>query len=126
MAAIDPNVFRTTLTAELREAWRTLRTAHPGERFYSFGLYTAPCAEYLMVTASTEEGLARVTAKYVGKQGGDAALQQASLRWPPADSPLHVEGDGLLPKSGALRDAGPDPYEDSPAGEAAVTLVFES
>lgn len=126
MPAIDAKRFRATLTDELRAAWRALRAAHAGERFYSFGLYTAPCAEYLTVTASTEEGLARATAAYVGKRGGVPALRQASLRWSPADSPLHVEGDGLLPKSGALRDAGPDPYDDSPAGAAAVKLVFES
>lgn len=126
MAAIDAKRFRATLTDELRAAWRALRAAHAGERFYAFGLYTAPCAEYLMVTAATEEGLARATAAAVGKRGGDPALRQASLRWSPADSPLHAEGDGLLPKSGALRDAGPDPYDDSPAGEAAVKLVFES
>jgi hypothetical protein len=112
MAAIDAKRFRATLTDELRAAWRALRGAHAGERFYAFGLYTAPCAEYLMVTASSEEGLARATAAAVGKRGGDP--------------PLHAEGDGLLPKSGALRDDGPDPYDDSPEGEAAVKLVFDS
>jgi hypothetical protein len=125
MAAIDARRFRVTLTDELRAAWRALRAAHAGERFYSFGLYTAPCAEYLTVTAGTEEGLARATAAAVGKRGGDPALRRASLRWSLADSPLHAEGDGLLPKSGALRDAGPDPYDDSPEGQAAVKLVFD-
>ena len=126
MPAIDRTLFRTTLTGELREAWRTLKAAHPRERFYSFGLYTAALAEYLMVTASTEEGLSLVTNRYVQKYGGDPVLRRVSLRWFPGDSPLHLEGGGLLPRSTALRDAGPDPYDDTPEAEAAVSLVFET
>jgi hypothetical protein len=125
MTAIDRALLRTTLTEELREAWRTLTQRHPGERFYSFGFYTAALAEYLMVTASTEEGLARVTAEYVQRDGGDPALRRMALRWSAGDSPLHDECADLLPSSTALRDAGPDPYDDSPEGDAAVSLVYE-
>jgi hypothetical protein len=124
MTVLNRDEFRMTLTEEVRKAWATLRAAHPGERFYSFGIYTAPRAEYLMVTASTEEGLARATAECVRKYGGDPALRAVSLRWSPCDSPLHSEGE-LLPQSTALRDAGPDPYEDSPEADGAVALVFE-
>jgi hypothetical protein len=122
---LDRQLFARTLTDELREAWRALRAAHPGERFYSFGFYTAALAEYLMVTASSEEGLSRVTAEYVQRDGGDPELRRASLRWSPGDSPLHLEGEGLLPRSTALRDAGPDPYEDSPEADETVSLVYE-
>jgi hypothetical protein len=124
--AIDRTLFQATLKEEIREAWRTLKAAHPSEHFYSFGLYTAACAEYLMVTAGTEEGLSLVTETYVQKYGGDPALRRVSLRWFQGDSPLHLEGEDLLPRSTALRDAGPDPYDDSPEGQAAVTLVFET
>jgi hypothetical protein len=124
MAAIDPTLFRATLADEMRAAWRALNATHAKERFYSFGLYTAPCAEYLMVTAGTEEGLARATDEYLAKYGGDPALRRASLRWSFADSPLHAEGEALLPRSSALRDAGPDPYEGSAESDAAIALVF--
>lgn len=126
MTTVDPQLFRSALKEELRAAWRTLRAAHRGERFYSFGFYTAALAEYLMVTASTEEGLSRVTDKYVEEYGGDPLLRRASLRWSPCDSPLHAEGQELLPKSTALRDAGPDPYDDSPEADETVTLVYEA
>jgi hypothetical protein len=126
VTTVDPQLFRSALKEELRAAWRTLRAAHRGERFYSFGFYTAALAEYLMVTASTEEGLSRVTDKYVEEYGGDPLLRRASLRWSPCDSPLHAEGQELLPKSTALRDAGPDPYDDSPEADETVTLVYEA
>jgi hypothetical protein len=122
--ALDRLGLTATLTEELREAWRSLRESHPGERFYSFGFYTTALAEYLMVTASTEEGLSRVTAEYVQKDGGDPVLRRASLRWSPCDSPLHLEGEELLPRSTLLRDAGPDPYEDSPEADETVSLVY--
>jgi hypothetical protein len=125
MPSIDRAAFRDTLLAELRAAWLTLQRAHPAEQFYAFGIYTAPLAEYLMVTASTEEGLSVATAGYLAKSGGDPALMRASLRWSPCDSPLHEEGTGLLPASERLRNAGPDPYEDTQEAEDAVTLVFD-
>ena len=126
VVALDRLLFTQTLTAELREAWRFLQAAHTGARFYSFGFYTAALAEYLMVTASTEEGLSQVTAEYVQRGGGDPALRRASLRWSPCDSPLHLEGEGLLPRSTLLREAGPDPYEDSPEADETVSLVYEA
>ncbi len=124
--ALDRFLFTQTLTDELCAGWRSLRSSHPGERFYSFGLYTTALAEYLMVTASTEEGLSRVTAEYVQRDGRDPVLRRASLRWSPCDSPLHVEGEELLPRSTLLREAGPDPYEDSPEADEAVSLVYQA
>jgi len=98
---------------EFLGAWRALRQAHPNEHFYSFGFYTAELAEYLMVTASTEEGLSLVTERYLANEGGDPKLTRAALRWSPCDSPLHAEGANLLPKSDLLRRAGPDPNSPS-------------
>ena len=125
MAPIDRELYRATLLSEIRAAWHTLRELHTEERFYLFGVYTAPLAEYVMATAATEEGLALATERYLAKYGGDPELRRAALRFSFADSPLHAEGEALLPKSVALRDAGPDPYDDSPEAQATVELVFE-
>src|SRR3954453_17523132 len=70
VTAIDAPLFRATLKEELLEAWRALKAAHPDEHFYSFGVDIGACAEYFIVTASTEEGLAQVAARYVEKDGG--------------------------------------------------------
>ena len=120
MTQIDRQLLRSTLLEEVRGAWKGLRQAHPGEAFYSFGIYTTDAVDYLVITASTEEGLSKVTAEYCNKYGGDASLRQASLRWSPSDSPLHLEGQELLARSDALRMAGPDPYEDSRESDEAI------
>jgi len=125
MRVIDREALETTMLAELRAAWATLRGRHPGERFYSFGLYTTDLADYLMVTASTEEGLSEVTERYVTRTGRDATAQRAALRWSPADSPLHAEGEALLAESDRLRCAGPDPYDDTPEADEAISLLFD-
>jgi len=88
MRVIDREALETTMLAELRAAWASLRGRHPCERFYSFGLYTTDLADYLMVTASTEEGLSEVTQRYVTQTGRDATALRATLRWSPPDSPL--------------------------------------
>jgi len=120
------NLLRTTLLAEFRSAWESLRAARPDEHFYSFGLYTTELAEYLMVTASTEEGLSLATERYVARSGGDPNLTRASLRWSPCDSPVHEEGSDLLSKSGAVRAAGPDPYDETHESDIAVSLVLDT
>jgi len=125
MVQIDRNGLRATLLNEVCSAWEVLHQAHPRESFYSFGIYTTELVDYLMVTASTEEGLSAVTAKYWSNNGGDPALHRSSLRWSPCDSPLHVEGQGLLARSEAIRRQGPDPYEDSPESDEAVSMVFD-
>jgi hypothetical protein len=125
MSGIDRQQFRDTLLAEIRSAWLSLRKDHPSEHFYAFGLYTAPLAEYLMVTASTEEGLSAVTQQYLENKGGDPTLTRATLRFSPCDSPLHEGGQSLLPLSDSLRTAGPDPYDDTEEAHAAVSLVFD-
>jgi hypothetical protein len=125
MRAIDREALETTMLAELRAAWAILRGRHPDERFYSFGLYTTDLADYLVVTASTEEGLSEVTQRYVTQTGSEPAAQRAALRWSPADSPLHAEGEGLLIESDRLRRAGPDPYDDTPDADEAISLLFD-
>ena len=125
MSPAERDTFLATLVDELRTAWLKLRGAHGAERFYSFGVYTTALAEYLMVTASTEEGLNAVVADYQQKYGGDPVRQRASLRWSPCDSPLHLEGEALLPLTSELREQLPDPYQDCPQSDAAIEAVFE-
>src|SRR5882762_9725479 len=105
MPTIDREALEITMRAELRAAWATLHGRHPGERFYSFGLYTTDLAEYLSVTASTEEGLSEVTQRYVTQTGHDPGAQRLSLRWSPCDSPLHAEGEPLPAETSRIRGA---------------------
>jgi hypothetical protein len=125
MSVIDRDLFRDTLLVELRSAWLLLRAARPAERFYSFGLYTTELAEYLIVTASTEEGLAVATEKYLARNGRDPTLTRASLRWSPCDSPIHEETSELLAKSAALRAAGPEPYDETKESVDTVSFLFD-
>lgn len=113
------------MLAETTSAWRTLRAAHGGAHFYSFGVYTAELADYLGLTASTEEGLSSVAEQYLASRRGDLRSMRASLRWSPCDSPLHEHALTLLPESDGLRTEGPDPYDDTHEAEAATALVFE-
>jgi hypothetical protein len=123
---IDAALFRATLKEELLEAWRALKAAHPDEHFYSFGVDIGACAEYFIVTASTEEGLVKAAARYVGQYGGDLAQQRIALRWSTGDSPLQDAEQVFLSRSRALRAAGPDPYDDSPEADAWYTLVHDA
>ena len=121
MPDFDTSPLQSTLRAELRTAWQTIRDAHAADGLYGFGVYTTPSAEYLMVTAFSEKGLDEVVAHYVADfgeggraadarramlaQGGtpdDPALWRRTLRWSPCDSPLHEAGSSLLPKSDQL------------------------
>jgi hypothetical protein len=125
MPTIDREALETMMRAEFRAAWATLSSRHPGERFYSFGLYTTDLAEYLLVTASTEDGLSEVTQRYVTEKGGDPGAQRMALRWSPCDSPLHGEGEALLPETARIRRAGPDPCADTPEADDANALIFD-
>ena len=84
------------------------------------------CAEYLIVTANSEEGLTRVANEYVARAGGDLAQRKTSLRWSTGDSPYQDRAQIFLSRSRALRDAGPDPYDDSPESDAWWTLVYDA
>jgi hypothetical protein len=105
MPTLDSPLFLSTLRDELRAAWHAFR-AQPGHgQLYGFGVYTTDSASYLTATAFSECGLDAVVAKYLaGKfgQGRDPALLRESLRWSPADSPLHAVGVELLSRSDAI------------------------
>lgn len=123
MTAPDGALFRSTLKDELLEAWRALKDEHPNERFYSFGVDIGACAEYLLVTASTEEGLLQVAGRYAEEQGGDPAQWRIALRWSTGDSPLQDSKQVFLARSRALRDQGPDPYDESPEADAWIDFI---
>jgi hypothetical protein len=125
MSTLDRDTLQAVMLDELRAAWTRLCGAHPGERFYSFGLFTTDVADYLMVTASTEEGLSEVTQRYVTQGASDPGQQRAALRWSPSDSPLHAEGEGLLPESDRLRHAGAGAHDDTPEADETISLVFD-
>jgi hypothetical protein len=105
MPTLDSPLLLTTLRDELRAAWHAFRALPGHERLYGFGVYTTDSASYLTATAFSETGLDTVAAKYrAGKfgRGRDPALLRESLRWSPADSPLHAEGLELLSRSDAI------------------------
>ena len=105
MPELDSSLLLSTLRTELRAAWGTVRDTHAAEQLYGFGVYTTDSASYLMVTAFSEAGLAASVAhSLAGRrgQGRDPALQRATLRWSPCDSPLHGEGESLLTESDRL------------------------
>src|SRR5512142_1979091 len=103
--------FRSTLEAEVLEAWLTLKDARPDERLYSFGVDIGACAEYFVVTASTEEGLLQVADRWAEARGGDPARVRVALRWSTGDSPLQDSEQRFLRRSRTLRQQGPDPYD---------------
>ncbi|HEY8977744.1 MAG TPA: DUF4303 domain-containing protein [Burkholderiaceae bacterium] len=105
MPTLDSPLLLATLRDELRAAWHAFRALPGHERLYGFGVYTTDSASYLTATAFSEAGLDAVAAKYrAGEfgEGRDPALLRESLRWSPADSPLHAEGLELLSRSDAM------------------------
>ena len=102
MPELDSPLLLSTLRTELRAAWATIHGAHAQEQLYGFGVYTTDSASYLMATAFSETALASSVAHSLASkrgQGRDPELQRATLRWSPCDSPLHGEGESLLPES---------------------------
>ena len=75
-----------------RAAWAELRASRPNDHVYGFALYTTDCADYIVPTAYSHEGLAEVAAKYAAA-GGDLATVTKDLRFSPCDSPLHLLGE---------------------------------
>ncbi len=127
MKTIDENRLYEALYVETRQAWRDLKNKHQGEDFYAFGLYTTDAVSYLTITASTEPGLMTVAKGHATGSEKSLESQLIALRWSPCDSPLHEEGDGLLPESQAVRDSGPHPYDcTDEESDAAVEAVFRT
>jgi hypothetical protein len=115
-----------SLRAELAVAWRKLRSNHPNDDFYAFGVRTHDIGLPVSVIACTEQGLNQIAGEYSARHGTDNSLHLASLRWSMADSPLLEEGFDLAPESQALRDADPDPYGGTPDAEVANEGFFSA
>lgn len=79
--------------------FRRIRRAHPHDRFYCLAFYTCGEFSYVLVTASSYEGLERVANEY--KQ--DPSYESMSLddlrlmlKWSPCDRPLHGDSRDVL------------------------------
>jgi WD40 repeat protein len=76
-----------------RAAFQKAKSAHAGERFYTFGLYSTEEGGYAVPTCNTEEGLTRVAEKYARKSRRSVEYERDALRWNPADFAYHLEGN---------------------------------
>lgn len=72
---VDAPEFRAAAREAVRLAFEDLRTAHAGERFYAYALYTDDGAAGLSPAANSGEGFAAKLAEY----GDDA--EHGYLRW---------------------------------------------
>ncbi|HEY9027646.1 MAG TPA: DUF4303 domain-containing protein [Burkholderiaceae bacterium] len=105
MPILDSHVLLATLRDELRAAWHTFRSLPGHERLYGFGVFTIDSAAWLMATGFSEHGLDAAVSRTLASRRGrerDPAQLRDCLRWSPADSPLHVVGAKLLPRSDAI------------------------
>ena len=74
------------------KAIERIRAARPNDTFYSFAFFTSGEFAYAFMTAASYEGLDEVVASYMEKpnyRDDDPVKRRQSLKWSPADSPLH-------------------------------------
>ena len=83
-------LLRMAVREAARDAWTDLRSAHPGDTFYYYGLWTTQHAHSPVPTASSFEGLKRSLAEH--RENG-LELNPADLRWSENDSPYDLYGD---------------------------------
>jgi hypothetical protein len=126
MTIPEAALFRATLKGEVREAWLALKESHPSESFYAFGIDIDNVASVFLIMASTEEGLLSVSERYAAQRGGEPAQYQKALRWSTGDSPRLAREQRFLLRSRELREAGPDPYDDSPEADEWFALVYDA
>lgn len=99
-ADLERRLYPALLNAA-REAFRRVREDHPGERFYTFGLFMDGEASYILPTSNTEEALLRSSHGYA----------KTPLRWNPCDLGYHLyANDGFEAISDILNDG--DDSED--------------
>lgn len=104
-------LVRVAVREAARAAWRDLRSAHPAEAFYYFGLATTAQAHRPAPTALSHEGLSRTIAGY--RQEG-VELVPDELRWSELESPFAFFGDAHFHDVQRLFDGLGDPF-DRPA-----------
>ena len=79
--------------------FRRIRDAHPKNKFYCFAFYTNGEFNYVVLTASTYEGLDNVSQEYKKKTPYKAMSIEdlrLALKWSPCDSPLHGAAEDVL------------------------------
>ena len=83
-----PNAQR--IADQLRAAFEALRSEHPEDRFYLYGIFTDEDGAYLAATAASEEGLAGTVSRY-RKRSGKRSVEELrrDLRFSAPDSPYH-------------------------------------
>ena len=93
----DFRTFRALLAEAAHTAFVEVQRKYADEHFYAFALYTSGEIGYVVPTANTEEGLARVASRYVSDgYGPDLQAVAAELRWNPDDWAYHLEGAELF------------------------------
>ncbi|WP_236609497.1 DUF4303 domain-containing protein [Leifsonia xyli] len=83
-------LIRMAVREAARDAWNALRTAHPDDTFYYFGLWTTPLAHRPAPTAASIEGLDRAVAEL---RADGVERRPEELRWSVNDSPYDLYGD---------------------------------
>jgi len=88
--------------------FRRIREEHPKDHFYCFAFYSNGEFTYAALTASTYEGLDRVTHDYMKKPPYNAMTIEdlrLDLKWSPDDSPLHGAPEDILTALDPLMEA---------------------
>jgi hypothetical protein len=96
MPDFDAVRLKNLLADACRGAFSYVRKQHDNESFYCMGLLTPGLFGYVVPTAMTEQGLDSVVREYQAKPryvNEPIDRLRFSLRWSPADSPLHLEGN---------------------------------
>lgn len=106
------DIVRVAVREAAHSAWNDLRSAHPDEAFYYFGLATTAQSHRPAPTAASYDGLARTVAGY-RRQGVE--LLPDELRWSELESPFAFFGDAHFEEVGRLFDGFGHPFERSAA-----------
>ncbi|MBN9629181.1 MAG: DUF4303 domain-containing protein [Actinobacteria bacterium] len=106
------DLVRVAVREAARSAWDDLRSVHPSESFYYFGLATTAQSHRPAPTAASYDGLARTVAGY-RHQGVE--LLPDELRWSELESPFAFFGDTHFHEVERLFDGLGDPFERSAA-----------
>lgn len=105
-------LVRVAVREAARSAWDDLRTLHPGETFYYFGLATTAQSHRPAPTAASYDGLARTVVGY--RQQGVELLPD-ELRWSELESPFAFVGDAHFDQVERLFDGLGNPFDRSAA-----------
>lgn len=110
----DYDKFEKALYKASMEVFTDIQESHPNEIFYNFSLYSTAQFDYLVPTCNSEEGLTRVSQRYLNQYnertpGNDVTLEEVriSLRCgTPADFAYHSleEHDMIFEPAGKLLD----------------------